>query len=106
MTSSIVQVEKYYHQKYPGTLIFFRVDDSFVAFDEDASRVAGVLQRPTFRDVSGQITISLDYNEYFESVELLSYCGFVAKAIVYRNDEGKFDVPDINYINEELESDY
>ena len=106
MTHRILLAGTYYHQKYPGALIFYRLEDYYIAFQADANRASKVLQRTLQIYCEGVQCIRIARSEFLDIVELLSMCGISAIGITYRDDDGHFAIPDVNILNEEEEMDY
>lgn len=106
MTNRIVLAGAYYHHKYPGSLIFYRLDEHYVAFLEDAERAAKILQRRIETNREGVKCLQLMRSEFLDAVELLAMYGIFVKGITYRDDNGKFAVPDVKILSEEEEMDY
>lgn len=106
MTSRIILAGAYYHQKYPGFIIFYRLDDCYVAFQEDAGRAAKVLQKSVYTTNEGIDCLRLIRSEFLDAVELLAMCGLSVKGITYRDNDGKYAIPDVKILSEEEEMDY
>lgn len=106
MTNRIILAGVYYHQKYPGSLIFYRLDEHYVAFEADAERAAKVLQRNIITNPEGVDCLQLLRSEFLDAVELLAMCGISVKGISYRDDSGEYAVPDVKILSEEEEIDY
>ena len=106
MTSHLKLAEVYYHNKYPGSLIFYRIGENFVAFMEDAKRAATVLRKPIQLTADGALSLSIVRTEFLDCVDLLSVCDIEVHGITYRNDEGKFAIPDVKLLQEEEDMDY
>ena len=96
----------YYHQKYPGSLIFYRLDEHYVAFQNDAERAAKILQRNVSAARTGVKCLQIARYEFLDAVESLAVCGLHAQGITYRDDSGNFAVPDVKILSEEEEMDY
>lgn len=106
MINRIILAGAYYHQKYPGSLIFYRLDEHYVAFQDDAERAAKILQRNISAACEGVECLQLACSEFLDAVELLAMCGLHVQGIAYRDDNGNFAVPDVKILSEEEEMDY
>lgn len=106
MTSHLKLAGEYYHDRFPGSIIFYRLGDSYVAFLEDAQRAASILRKPIEMTADGVPSLSIVQSEYLDSTELLAMCNVPVHGIIYRNDDGEFDIPDVNLLKEEEEMDY
>lgn len=106
MTSRIISAGMYFHQKYPGSLIFYRMGNSYVAFQEDAERAAKILQMVVTPTREGISSLSIVRSQFLDAMELITMCGISFRGIAYRDDDGNFAIPDVKRIQEEEEMDY
>lgn len=106
MTSHIISAGTYYHQKYPGSLIFYRLGNSYVAFQEDAERAAKILQMVVEPTREGIPSLSIVHSQFLDTMELITMCGITFRSVIYRDDDGNYAIPDINRLQKEEEMDY
>ncbi len=106
MTSRIISAGVYYHQKYPGSLIFYRLENSYVAFQEDAERAAKILQMVVTPTREGISSLSIVRSKFLDAMELITMCGISFRGITYRDDDGELAIPDVKRLQEEEEMDY
>lgn len=106
MTSRIISAGAYFHKKYPGSLIFYRLENSYVAFQEDAERAAKILQMVVTPTREGISSLSIVRSQFLDTMELITMCGIMFRCITYRNDDGVFAIPDVKRLQEEEEMDY
>lgn len=106
MTSRIISAGIYYHQKYPGFIIFYRIGDHYVAFQEDAEKAAPILRLPVYIMAESIPFLPVACSEFLDAVEYLATCSISAKGIIYRDKKGECAVPDVKFLSEESEADY
>lgn len=105
MTNYITLANEYYKNKYPGYIIFYRKNDDFVAYLENAARVSRVLGIPVAQTKEEIPYVSIHHLEFLDVVGFLNTCGISAKGILYRNDNGEYDIPDVEVLEAEENMD-
>lgn len=106
MTKHLKLAEEHYHKMYPGSLIFYRIKENFVAFLEDARQASSILNLPLSFSDDGDAMLSIPHSEFLDKVDLLSSCGIGVHGVSYRNDSGEFSIPDVDQLMEEKDLDY
>ena len=106
MVNRILMAGVYFHQKYPGSIIFYRLGEYYTAFQDDAERAASILRRKINTDNSNISYLQITRSEFLDAVEALALCGISAKGLVFRDDNGNLTVPDVSDLLEETEMDY
>lgn len=81
----------YYKSKHDNYLFLFRHKDGYRAYYNDAKRISSLLNY-SYDDISNSVFISSNINIYDIVGELYNY-GIVCKLIMYRNENGEFDLP-------------
>jgi DNA mismatch repair ATPase MutS len=109
MASNKIMAYCYYQQQYPGAVIFFRVGDNYEVYQEDAGIVAQIIDVQT--EISGTgheavASVRFPVGKGHEYALLLTRHNITVKMISQRNEAGSFDVPDVDQIESDRESDY
>lgn len=105
-----IEAYHYYKQKYPETVIFFRVNHNYEVYQEDAIQVGSILGEQTAKtniseDIPG-IKVRFHVDKGYDYIEKLSSKNIPTKIVSHRNENGNFDVPDIQQLEESMEIDY
>lgn len=103
MDSKNIEAYNYYKQQYPGTVIFFRVGNNYEAYQEDAKIVSPIIGEEPGSNMN---KISFPTDKVYDFIALLANHNITTKLISYRNENGDFDVPDIEKIKYDQEIDY
>lgn len=91
MNNKKIEVYDFYKKKYgPGIIFLFHVNDSYVSMFEDAKRVATIINADVVDDL-----VFVPEDSALDVVGALSEAGEVCKLISYRDDDGRFSLPDV-----------
>ena len=105
MNDLITIAGAYYHKVYPGNIIFYRLGDSYVTYQDDAIKTAIALELP-IRYLPPDIPcLEIPSSNFFNTADTLSLHGLTAVAIISYDDDGRYSIPDINSIQQEQNSD-
>lgn len=101
MDKKQIEVYSYYKELYSEAIVLYRIGSNYVVLGDDAAMVANSLALTTDR-VLGVFKFSCD------DLITLDKLGdsFQLKMIVYRNDGGELDYPDIQRLKQERDEDY
>lgn len=101
----IIAAYSYYKGKYGKTVIMFRIGNEYQMFLDDARRVSSALNVKA--DVQlFMSTVILPAENILDYMDELSAHGIESRLISYRDDDGKFVIPDIFRLNREENDDY
>lgn len=95
MEERILSAYDYYHNERPGFLVFFKLEDGYTAFHEDARVAATVLRRPIVFNGTALGKIVLAEYEFFDMLDRLDMYDIHAIAVTYRDEDGLLAVPDV-----------
>lgn len=105
MKHKIQKANLYYRDKVPGSIVFYKLSDGYTAFNTDMDKISHLVGAPVI--IKYELpAITLPHQDFFDRVEILGQCGIPYQSIIYRNDAGELDVPDIEKLKEEQEIDY
>ncbi|MDD6104211.1 MAG: hypothetical protein PUB73_06345 [Bacteroidales bacterium] len=100
MNNNATEAYEYYKELYAPFIIFFHINNTYQAFFEDAEIISTTLKIPT---VEGRITIPSQ--NILDLVGELSTFGKQAKMISYRDDSGRYCLPDVAILKADKEAD-
>lgn len=106
MINLLKSVDSYYHQKYPDHIILYRIRDCYTAFMKDAQQLAILCKTPLKFTEEEIPTFTIPSQDYLDLSCFVSHFGLKVKAIMYRNDAGEYDIPDIERLKMEEDMDY
>ena len=107
--SMILAAYWYYKGKYGSTVIMFRIGNEYQMFLDDARRVFYALNTKVtlLSPESGTIaTVKLPAENILDYMDELFMHGIESRLISYRDDDGKYAIPDIFRLNREVNDDY
>lgn len=99
----------YYKKQYPGVVIFFRVNNKFEAYHEDAELVSTMVDVKVDHIVEGEdrfSKVSLPADDIFDYMTILASSDIVSKLIVQKNNDGEYALPDVQEIMKNRLDDY
>jgi DNA mismatch repair ATPase MutS len=108
MGSGNIKAYCYYKQQYPETVVFFRVGNNYEIYQEDAKRVGKIIGLDTedfMQDQESSAKLKFPIDIAYEYAFALASHNIVIKMISQRNQDGEFDVPDIDELQMEKEID-
>ncbi len=100
MNKNATEAHRFYKEQYAPFIIFFRVGNFYNAYLEDAQNISSTLGIP-IKD--GCVKVPSD--QILDIVGTLSQSGFHSKIITYRNDNGRYTIPDVTRLKKEMEMD-
>ncbi|NDV64019.1 hypothetical protein [Bacteroides sp. 224] len=109
MGNKNIQAYCYYKEQYPNTVVLFRVGNNYEVYQEDAESVAKIIgldiektevSNSTFCKITFPVDKGLDF------VSTLASHNVITKMVSQRNENGEFDIPDINQLKTDKENDY
>ena len=106
MKEQIFLAGDYFHKKYPGYLIFYRLEGFYVSFQNDAQRAAKILQQPLCSYCSGVCALKIPTSSFLDSIDTLNLCGCPVRCVIYRGSDGKYSIPDVKILKKEEDMDY
>jgi DNA mismatch repair ATPase MutS len=95
----------YYKEQYPQSVIFFRVGNDYEAYREDAvtvNKIVGI----EFGQTMSEKKVKFSMNKGSDYISLLTSQDIAVKTISQRNQNGDFDIPDVDLIINDKEIDY
>ncbi len=95
----------FYKELYPNETFLFHVSNEYVIVNNDAIRVAGVLNLP----VNNMDKINLccfSEDMLNDAVFRLVQANIAVHIVEYRDNSGKFALPKVKQILDDIESDY
>jgi DNA mismatch repair ATPase MutS len=107
MRNKKIEAYCYYKQQYPGTVVFFRVENNYEIYQEDARKIGEILGLDVEKSMQGQESVviaRLPIETEYEHVSKLT--SIAIKMISHRNEKGEFDVPDVDELQIDKEIDY
>lgn len=106
MFSRIIMAGMHYHETYPGTIIFYRISDCYVAFQGDADKVAGVLSKQVLYADNGIRWVGICCSDLLSVIGDLAAHGLKAKAVTGYDEDGNHTIPDIEELKNSCKLDY
>ena len=107
MNKKAQEAYSYYKKLMPGTVAMFRLEDCYMILSDDAARVANCIPELRLESNDCQMaTLRLPVDNILDYVGELSLFKIKARLIEYRNDDGKYDFPDVGRLEEERNLDY
>lgn len=100
MNAKQIEVYTYFKKLYPGAVILFHVNNEYISLYGDAKLIAQSLSLTV--NESGTLSIM---DDDLQSISTISD-DYEIKMISYRNDEGKYDFPDIYRLQKEKDEDF
>ena len=101
MRTLTIEAHKYFKNMYAPYIIFYRVDDNYLTFYEDAKTVSSVVGLKIEEGI-----VIVPESDIFEYLKSLSEHGVYCKLVSVRNASGKYDIPDVSLIESEEKQDY
>lgn len=97
-----IEIEAYQHYKESDApfIIFFRIGNEYTTFCSDAALVSNALNVPVIGD-----RVSFPAGMILGVLEELSKLGLKGKTVVYRDDSGRYVVPDVERLRSENDLD-
>ena len=95
----------YYKQQYPETVVFFRVNNNYEVYQEDAEKIGKILGLD-IENTTLNAKVIFPVEKGYDYVSELTSHNLIIKMISQRNQDGEFDVPDVDEIKTDEEIDY
>lgn len=105
MKHKILKANLYYRENVPGSIVFYKLSDGYTAFGADMDKISHLVGVPVVSKYELP-AITLPHQDFFDRVEILGQCNIPYQSIIYRNEMGELDVPDIEKLMEDQENDY
>ena len=100
MNIEATEAYNYYKGLYPPFIIFFLINKTYTAYNQDAIQVSNALG---IKCDSGQVSVPSD--TILDTISELSKHGLKAKTVMCRNDRGEYDLPDVRQLKAERDLD-
>ena len=100
MNNNAIEAYKYYKEMYAPFIIFFRINNTYHAYFEDAQTISSILKIP----IDGEC-VAIPSEQILDVMGSLSSHGKQAKMISYRDDLGHHTLPDVSLLKAEKEAD-
>lgn len=101
MDKKQIEAYSYYKGLYPEAIVLYRIGSNYVILGDDATMVTNSLALTTDR-TPGVFKFPYDDSATLDKLGDV----FQLKMIVYRNDDGELDYPDIQRLKQEEDEDY
>lgn len=101
MDKKQIEVYSYYKKLYPEAIVLYRIGSNCVVLGDDATMVTNLLALTTDKVLG---VFKFPYDDLITLDKLGD--SFQLKTIVYRNDDGELDYPDIQRLKQEKDEDY
>ena len=95
-----IEAYDYYKESDAPFIIFFRIGNNYVVLKDDAKKVSEALNVPL---EDGCVTFPVD--GILDVLGELSGRGLIAKTVTYRDDAGRYTIPDVTRLKAEKELD-
>jgi DNA mismatch repair ATPase MutS len=109
MGSKNIKAYCYYKEQYPNTVMLFRVGDNYEVYREDADKISKILGLDIENTTLTQEAVTkviFPVEKGYDYVSELTSHNLITKMISQRNQDGEFDVPDVDGIRTDRETDY
>lgn len=107
MSKKASEAYSYYKKLMPDTVAMFRLEDCYVVLSDDAARVANCIPELHLESTECQVaSLKLPTDTILDYVGELGLFNIKVKLVEYRNDDGKYDFPDVRRLEEDKRLDY
>lgn len=107
MNKKASEAYSYYKQLMPDTVTMFRLEDGYMVLSDDAARVANCIPELHLESAESQMaSLKLPIDTILDYVGELGLFNIKVKLVEYRNDDGKYDFPDVRRLEEDKRLDY
>lgn len=100
MNTIEIEAYQYYKEFDAPFIIFFRIENEYTTFSSDAVLVSNALDVPFIGE-----HVTFPAGMILDVLEKLSKHGLKGKTVVYRDDSGRYVVPDVERLRSENELD-